>query len=159
MSVIPEKMKALVIQSKGSAIILEKPVPDIDPDEVLVRSIAVAQNPTDCYCTRSCNHALSVSYLLNMQISTMWATPARSSASTSPVSSSKSAALSRRSPSSWVTASRASPKAGITPIAVRTPSTQRLLPSLCGRSPRTRCHTNKLLRWDVRQYLQAFSTQ
>ncbi|KAJ3555876.1 hypothetical protein NM688_g2337 [Phlebia brevispora] len=47
MTVIPEKMRALVIQGKHCAIVQEKPVPSIAEDEILIRTIAAAQNPTD----------------------------------------------------------------------------------------------------------------
>lgn len=45
-------MKALVTQGKGSASVQEIPVPSIDDDEILVRNVAVAQNPTDWKCER-----------------------------------------------------------------------------------------------------------
>lgn len=44
---IPATMKALVVQSDKTAKVQEHPVPTIDDDEVLIRAIAVAQNPID----------------------------------------------------------------------------------------------------------------
>lgn len=40
-------MKALISQGKGTATVTEIPVPSIADDEILVRNVAVAQNPTD----------------------------------------------------------------------------------------------------------------
>lgn len=47
MSAIPETMKALVIQEDKTAKVQDIPVPEIKDDEVLVKVVAVAQNPTD----------------------------------------------------------------------------------------------------------------
>lgn len=44
---IPTKMKALVTQANKTAKVEEVPVPTVDDAEVLVQTIAVAQNPTD----------------------------------------------------------------------------------------------------------------
>ena len=44
---VPESMKALVTLARRAAAVEEVPVPGIDNDEVLVKVIAVAQNPTD----------------------------------------------------------------------------------------------------------------
>ena len=44
---VPESMKALVTLARRAAAVEEVPVPGIDDDEVLVKVIAVAQNPTD----------------------------------------------------------------------------------------------------------------
>lgn len=44
---IPQTMNALVTQGKGMVSIEEKPVPAISDDEILVKVIATAQNPTD----------------------------------------------------------------------------------------------------------------
>lgn len=43
---IPKTMKALVAHDK-KATVQEIPVPEIDDDEVLVKVVALAQNPTD----------------------------------------------------------------------------------------------------------------
>ena len=48
---LPGTMKALVTLGKGSVAIQDKPVPSIDDDEILVKVLAVAQNPTDYKCT------------------------------------------------------------------------------------------------------------
>ena len=40
-------MKALVTQANKTAKVEEIAVPTIDDDEVLVRTVAIAQNPTD----------------------------------------------------------------------------------------------------------------
>ena len=47
---IPQTMKALVVQAKGSAVVKEVPVPAIDDDEILVKVVCAAQNPTDWIC-------------------------------------------------------------------------------------------------------------
>ena len=47
---IPATMKAFVIQGDHKAGVQELPVPTIDANEVLVKVIAVAQNPTDWKC-------------------------------------------------------------------------------------------------------------
>ena len=44
-------MKALVTQRQGSVAVQERPVPSIDDDEILVKVVAAAQNPTDYKCT------------------------------------------------------------------------------------------------------------
>ena len=44
---IPKTMKALVTQSDETAKIEVLPVPEINDDEVLVKVVAVALNPTD----------------------------------------------------------------------------------------------------------------
>ncbi|KZT71551.1 GroES-like protein [Daedalea quercina L-15889] len=44
---IPKTMKALVTQANKTVKVEEVPVPDIDDWEVLVKVVAVAQNPTD----------------------------------------------------------------------------------------------------------------
>ncbi|PSR78311.1 hypothetical protein PHLCEN_2v7433 [Hermanssonia centrifuga] len=44
---IPQTMKALVTQADRTAKVQDIPVPNIDDDEVLVRTVALAQNPTD----------------------------------------------------------------------------------------------------------------
>ena len=43
-------MKALVVEQKGSAVVKDIPVPTIEEDEILVKVVAVAQNPTDNIC-------------------------------------------------------------------------------------------------------------
>ena len=44
---IPATMRALVTQADKTAKVVEVPVPEIADDEVLVKVVAVAQNPTD----------------------------------------------------------------------------------------------------------------
>lgn len=44
---LPQMMRALVVQPDKTAAVQEVPVPSIDDDEVLVRAVALAQNPTD----------------------------------------------------------------------------------------------------------------
>ena len=44
---IPQTMKALVIGNDETASVKEVPVPVIDDDEILVKVVAVALNPTD----------------------------------------------------------------------------------------------------------------
>ena len=44
---IPKTMKALITQSNETAKVEEVPVPEIDDNEVLVKVVALAQNPTD----------------------------------------------------------------------------------------------------------------
>ena len=44
---IPKTMKAYVTREGHKAAVQEVPVPTIDDDEVLVKVIAVALNPTD----------------------------------------------------------------------------------------------------------------
>lgn len=44
----PEKMKALVTTGEGNFELKEVDVPKPGPNEMLVKVIAVAQNPTDC---------------------------------------------------------------------------------------------------------------
>ena len=48
---VPQIMKALVAQKQGSVAVQEKLVPSIDDDEILVKVVAAAQNPTDYKCT------------------------------------------------------------------------------------------------------------
>ena len=48
---VPKTMKALVTQADHTAAVKEIPVPTIDDDEVLVQTVALAQNPTDWKCT------------------------------------------------------------------------------------------------------------
>lgn len=43
-------MKALVVQADKTSKVQEVPVPEIDEWEILVKVIAVAQNPTDWKC-------------------------------------------------------------------------------------------------------------
>ncbi|TBU35546.1 GroES-like protein [Dichomitus squalens] len=40
-------MRALVLLEKGSAAVKEHPVPEVGDDDILVKTVAVAQNPTD----------------------------------------------------------------------------------------------------------------
>ncbi len=47
---LPQTMKALVTQSGKTAAVKEIPVPTIDDDEILVQTVALAQNPTDWKC-------------------------------------------------------------------------------------------------------------
>ena len=47
---LPETMKAFVTQESKMGAVTEIPVPTIGDDEILVRTIAVAQNPTDWKC-------------------------------------------------------------------------------------------------------------
>ena len=47
---VPKTMKALVTEKKGVATVQEIPVPTIDADEILVRVVCVALNPTDWKC-------------------------------------------------------------------------------------------------------------
>ncbi|KAH9928547.1 GroES-like protein [Epithele typhae] len=47
MTSIPTTMKALVIEEQGKAVIKDHPVPTIAEDEVLIKTAAVALNPTD----------------------------------------------------------------------------------------------------------------
>ena len=44
-------MKALITQPGKTAGVQEVPVPSITDDEILVKVVAVAQNPTDWKCT------------------------------------------------------------------------------------------------------------
>ena len=44
---VPATMKALVVQGPKVAIVQEVPVPVITDDEILVKVVAAAQNPTD----------------------------------------------------------------------------------------------------------------
>ena len=46
-SEIPKTMKALITQADKTAKVEEVPVPAIDDSEVLVKVVALAQNPTD----------------------------------------------------------------------------------------------------------------
>lgn len=48
---IPQMMNALVVQPDKTARVHEVPVPEIDEWEILVKVVAVAQNPTDWKCT------------------------------------------------------------------------------------------------------------
>ena len=48
---IPKTMQAFVTQQGKTAQVQEIPVPEIDDNEVLVKTVAVAQNPTDWKCT------------------------------------------------------------------------------------------------------------
>ncbi len=57
---IPKTMKALVTQADKTAKVQDIPVPTIDDDEVLVRTVALAQNPTDWKCTLPCLSPLSI---------------------------------------------------------------------------------------------------
>ena len=47
---VPQTMKALVVQAKGSAVVKDVPVPAIDDDDILVKVVCAAQNPTDWQC-------------------------------------------------------------------------------------------------------------
>ena len=49
----PTVQKAVVIQQDGSVALREIPVPKPGPDEILVKVVAVAQNPADCACRGS----------------------------------------------------------------------------------------------------------
>lgn len=49
-SAIPKTMKALVTQANKTVAVKEVPVPAIDDDEILVETVAVAQNPVDLKC-------------------------------------------------------------------------------------------------------------
>ena len=51
MTTIPKTMRALVTQEDKTAKVVEVPVPEIADNEVLVKVVAVAQNPTDWKCT------------------------------------------------------------------------------------------------------------
>ena len=53
---IPETMKALITQADKTVKVQEVPVPEIDEWEILVKVVAVAQNPTDWQCI---SHAIS----------------------------------------------------------------------------------------------------
>jgi NADPH:quinone reductase-like Zn-dependent oxidoreductase len=44
----PTVHKAVVIQQDGSVALREIAVPTLGSDEILVKVVAVAQNPTDC---------------------------------------------------------------------------------------------------------------
>ena len=44
---VPKTMKALITQPDRTAKVEEVPVPEIDDSEVLVKVVALAQNPTD----------------------------------------------------------------------------------------------------------------
>ena len=50
---IPQTMKALIVQADKTAKVQEVPVPEIDEWEILVKVVAVAQNPTDWKCKYS----------------------------------------------------------------------------------------------------------
>ncbi|KAH8099845.1 GroES-like protein [Cristinia sonorae] len=56
MSIIPETMKAAVVQADKTMTIVDVPVPSIDETEILVRTTAVAQNPTDWKHVRLMTH-------------------------------------------------------------------------------------------------------
>ena len=47
MASLPATMKAVVTQADKTIALLDVPVPEIDEDEILVKTTAVAQNPTD----------------------------------------------------------------------------------------------------------------
>ena len=47
MSSIPQTMKAVITQADKTIAVQDVPVPSIDDDEVLVKTTAIAQNPTD----------------------------------------------------------------------------------------------------------------
>jgi NADPH:quinone reductase-like Zn-dependent oxidoreductase len=44
----PTVQKAVVVQHDGSVALREVAVPKPGPDEILVKVVAAAQNPTDC---------------------------------------------------------------------------------------------------------------
>lgn len=44
---IPKTMKAFITQPDKTGSVKEVPVPTIDDDEILVQTVALAQNPTD----------------------------------------------------------------------------------------------------------------
>lgn len=44
---MPGTMKAIKIQAKGKAAVVDAPIPQIRPDRVLVKPVALALNPTD----------------------------------------------------------------------------------------------------------------
>ncbi|KAH9846081.1 GroES-like protein [Lenzites betulinus] len=46
-TVIPETMKALVLEEGNRAAVKDHPVPPVGDDDVLVKTVSVAQNPTD----------------------------------------------------------------------------------------------------------------
>ena len=46
MTTIPKTMRALVTQEDKTAKVVDVPVPEIADNEVLVKVVAVAQNPT-----------------------------------------------------------------------------------------------------------------
>lgn len=47
---IPQTMKAFWILGDHKAAVQEIPVPNIDDNEIVVKTVAVAQNPTDWKC-------------------------------------------------------------------------------------------------------------
>ena len=49
MSSLPHTHKALVVVDKGNVEVRSKPLPVLEPDTVLVRTKAVALNPTDWF--------------------------------------------------------------------------------------------------------------
>jgi NADPH:quinone reductase-like Zn-dependent oxidoreductase len=44
----PTVQKAIVVQQDGSVALRQIDVPKPGPDEILVKVVAAAQNPTDC---------------------------------------------------------------------------------------------------------------
>lgn len=50
MPTIPQTMRAVITQADKTIAVEEVPVPLIDDDEVLVKTTAIAQNPTDWKC-------------------------------------------------------------------------------------------------------------
>ncbi|RPD66610.1 GroES-like protein [Lentinus tigrinus ALCF2SS1-7] len=44
---IPKVMKALVLEQRGSIAVKDHPVPEVGPKDILVKTVAVALNPTD----------------------------------------------------------------------------------------------------------------
>ena len=45
---VPTLQKAIIVQQDGSVALREIAVPKPGPDEILVKIVAAAQNPTDC---------------------------------------------------------------------------------------------------------------
>lgn len=51
-------MKALITQSNKTVAVEEVPVPTIADNEILAKTVAVAQNPTDWKCKSSLRDAI-----------------------------------------------------------------------------------------------------
>lgn len=95
---IPEAIKALVIQEPRKVAVVDVPTPTIDEDEILVKVVAVALNPTDYHRTYYISPAIrpTLTFLTDcLQISTNSAELVLSLAVTSLDMSQRSAAKSQ----------------------------------------------------------------
>lgn len=137
---LPSHMRALVIQEKGRAVVTEIPVPSIDDDEILVRNVAIAQNPTDWKCMFSIS-ASDIPSLIVEQILIMSGILVALVVAIGPGMLYPLERVSQHLPLG--TTSLDSHKEGHTPTGAHLRNTSRSLPISRGKCPRGRSHMRK----------------